>query len=265
MAIKAYDKIVDAALSKTLERKLVSVKKIIDYDVIDSLLNNPSCSNGYSLELLSKIYPIEEVSAVESVYDNGLKFLDVQIKYRENEKEGTKNLRQMIFTTDYSEVPLVLLIIEINKTSIQEIMIGTCTKNGTISEEEKTILEKSISVDINNSCTSIFKSFIDTNTNSLLLEQYNQYYPVSKFECNNEDLLYLCGCGNRDLNILYSNKKAVYAQFSEKNEVEMAGLNPYSQEDIQKIINRINEEVSAITNEISSALGKLGKVPRRKV
>ena len=94
---------------------------------------------------------------------------------------------------------------------------------------------------------------------SLILEKYMQYYPVSAYENSEKDLLRLCGFGTRYLEIIYHKEEPIFAQLSDKYKVEMAGFDPNSTIDAKIIVGKINNEVDAIVANIHSLIDEHDK------
>ena len=108
--------------------------------------------------------------------------------------------------------------------------------------------------------------FIDRKTKQLLKEEYIPYYSVITEDKMVKDFIQFCGCGDNSLEILYDNSKPIYAQFSKNRSVEMIGFSSTNEEDIQKMVSFIHQEVEAIIQKISSNIkiyGRTGVVKKK--
>lgn len=173
-------------------------------------------------------------------------------------KEGFNihTIEQRTLTTDYNNFPIANMVIKREKKAVQQLLISSSSKDEIFPEAMKDIEIEKTSIHVNNNCGSVFETYTNLNDNSLILEKYMQYYPVSDYENSDKDLLRLCSCATRYLEIIYHKAKPIYAQFSDKYKVEMAGFDPNSSIDAKIIVDKINDEVDAIVANIHSLIDK---------
>lgn len=256
MDINAYEKFNNAIFTRLSDYELETEREINEIEELEEILKTAT-GTGWNIELVKSLYYFLDANATEYVYSNGLKYLDSKITFKENENSKiVHTIRQVTVTPDYKKEPITNLIIENGKKSVQEFLIPTTFTNPIIPEEDKTIDINKVVVSVNGGCGSIFERYVDKVNENLLLERYEQYYPLSDYEDSEKDLLRLCGCGSRTLNIVYYKTQPVYAQLSDKYNVEMAGYNPYSSGDVESIVAKINEEVDLITSAIDFEFDK---------
>lgn len=92
-----------------------------------------------------------------------------------------------------------------------------------------------------------------------------QYYPISEHKDSENDLLRLCGCGTRYLEIIYHANEPIFAQLSDKYyKVEMANFDPNDSIDTNIMVGIINDEVDSIVATIHSSMDKYEKIESAK-
>jgi len=250
MSINAYNKFINTILNRLEDYKLKSSRKITDVTELEKILEKGT-GHGYSLSVVKSIFQFESASAKEYVYDNGLIYLDSEINYRDNKCDNLHTIRQLTLTTDYEKAPLVNIVVQEEGKTIQQLLVKSDSKDDIFPESTKDIEVQQTSIHVDNHCGSVFTTYTNLTDDSLMLEQYMQYYPVSNYEDSEKDLLRLCGCGTRYLEIIYRESEPIYAQLSDKYKVEMAGFNPNSATDAKVIVEKINSEVSEILTKIN--------------
>lgn len=253
MAINANKKFINAILSRISDYKMTSERKITDLEELNTIMETAT-GCGYSLGIISQVI---EASAQEYSYENGLKFLISKIIFRED--GNVRTIEQQTLTSDYNSVPIVNVAIEREKKAPQQLLISSNSKDEIFPEVMKNIeIEKTI-IHVDNHCGSVFKTYTKLDDCSLMLEKYMQYYPVSSYENSDKDLLRLCGCGNRYLEIIYHKEEPIFAQLSNKHRVEMAGFDSNSARNAKIIVERINYEVDSIVANIHSLIDEYEK------
>ena len=256
MAIHANKKFINAILSRVSGYKIISERKITDLDELNNIMETAT-GYGYRLSIIKQIYHLIEASALEYSYENGLKLLISKITFQ---KDGNvRTIEQQTLTSDYNNVPIVNIVIEREKKALQQLLISSNSKDEIFPESMRDIEIETTSIHVDNHCGSVFKTYTKLNDDSVMLEKYMQYYPVSDYENSDEDLLRLCGCGSRYLEIIYHKEEPIFAQLSDKYKVEMANLNPNSAIDAKIIVGKINYEVDAIVANIHSLIDEHDK------
>ncbi len=254
MPINAREKFTNAISSRLENYQLVSERAITDLDELGHILKT---ATGYGYSLIPYKDCLVEASAYEYCYDNGFKYLVSEIVYEKNKNIHT--IEQRTLTTDYHNAPIVNVTIEREKKAISQLLITSSSQDDIFPEAMKDIEIEKTGIHVDNYCGSVFETYEGYDT--LILEKYMQYYPILDYE-NPNDLLRLCGCGTRYLEIIYHNYEPIYAQLSDKYNVEMAGFNSNSKVDAKKIVKRIDEEVDAIVANIHSSLEREEKQHR---
>lgn len=256
MNINATKKFKNAVLSKVSDYKMISERKITDLDEINNIMETAT-DYGYYLSIIKRIYHLIEASAQEYFYENGLKLLISEITFK---KDGNiHTIEQQTLTSNYNSVPIVNIIIERKKKALQQLLISSNSKDEIFPESMKDIEIETTSIHVNNYCGSVFETYTKLSDDSLILEKYMQYYPVSAYENSEKDLLRLCGFGTRYLEIIYHKEEPIFAQLSDKYKVEMAGFDPNSTIDAKIIVGKINNEVDAIVANIHSLIDEHDK------
>lgn len=255
MAINAYNKFTNAIFNRLSYYELESTREINDIEELNKIMETAT-GRGCNIEVIKLVHHFIDANATEYIYSNGLKYLDSKIKYRKIDGKTIHTVRQITITPDYKEYPLINIIIEEDKKAIQQFLVSSNPDDSIIPDEDKTIGFLKSEIQVNGRCGAIFETLTDIKNQSLLLERYKQIYPVSDFENTDTNLLNLCGCGLRYLEIIYHKNQPVFAQLSDEHKVEMANYNPNSSIDAEKIVNTISEEVSAITATINHLFTK---------
>lgn len=255
MSINAYNKFTTTIFSRLEDYKLQSSREIIDVAELEEILEK-GVGHGYRLSLVKNIFNFENASAKEYVYDNGLIYLDSEITYRDKKYGNLHTIRQLTLTTNYKKSPLVNIVVEREKKAIQQLLIQSNSQDDIFPESMKNIEIQRTSIHVDDHCGSVFQTYTNLTDGSLMLEQYMQYYPVSNYEDSEKDLLRLCGCGTRYLEIIYQESQPIFAQLSDKYKVEMAGFDPNSALDAKLIVEKINLEVSEIVTTINKLIDK---------
>ncbi len=250
MAINANEKFINAILSRVSDYKMTSERKITDLDELNNIMETAT-GHGYSLSIIKSLYHLIDASAQEYSYENGLKYLISEMTY----KNGTNihTIEQRTLTTDYNNVPITNIVIKRERKAVQQLLISS-SKDEIFPEAMKDIEIEKTSIHVNDNCGSVFETYTNLNDSSLMLEKYMQYYPVSNYGNSDKDLLRLCGCGTRYLEIIYHKKEPIYAQLSDKYKVEMADFDPNSSIDAKIIVGKINNEVDSIVTNIHSLI-----------
>lgn len=254
MKINAFEKITNEIYERLSNFNEITCRNVEDAKERSYIIDNATGYGGYKEWMVNDF----KTSVVkERIYDNGFIFLDSNISYIE--KGNAKNIRQLTLTTDYNKAPIVNIVIEEDKKSIQNFLTSVnvaLSSEANLPDRMKIIGVQKASFHINEECGSVFETYKNLIDNSLLVEKYMQYYPVSNFENKYNDLLNLCGCGSRYLEIIYENELPIYAQLSDKYSVEMAGFNPNSISSVGKIVDIVNVEVETIITKINNEIDK---------
>lgn len=262
MSINAYNKFITAIFSRLEDCVLESSREIIDVAELEEIMKKGT-GDGYSLGLVRSIFNFENAFAKEYVYDNGLIYLDSEITYRYKNCDNLHTIRQLTLTTDYRKSPLVNIVVKTEKKSIQQLLMQSDPHDEIFKETMKNIEIQETSIHVDNHCGSVFQTYTNLVDGSLMLEKYMHYYPVSNYEDLEKNLLRLCGCGARYLEIVYQESQPIFAQFSDKYKVEMAGFNPNSASDAKLIVEKINLEVSEIVNTINKLIDNQQKKSKK--
>ncbi|MDE5830162.1 MAG: hypothetical protein K2H53_00140 [Clostridia bacterium] len=249
MAIGAKDKFEWAIFNRIREYKMISQRKITDLEELETIMETAT-GRGYSLSMLKNLYRLVETSAEEYTYENGLKYLISEIKIDNGTDIHT--IKQETLTSDYKAVPIVNIVVEGQRKSVNQFLISSSPKDETIPEAMKDIEVEKTMIYVNNTYGSHFETY--TYLNDLMVEKYKQYSPISYYKNSINSLIRLCGHGTRCLEIIYREGKPIYAQLSDKYKVEMAGYDPNSPKDVATIVSIINGEVNAIVDKIHSSI-----------
>lgn len=249
MAIAAKEKFECAVLNRLHEYEMISERTITDLGELESIMETAT-GHGYSLSTIKDLYRLVNASAEEYTYENGLKYLVSEIKY--DNGTNIRTIKQETLTSDYNSAPIVNIIVEGQRTSINQLLISSSPKDVTIPEAMKDIEVEKTKIHVNNNCGSVFITY--TNLNDLMVEKYKQYYPFSEYDNYTNNLIRLCGHGTRYLEFIYHNGKPIYAELSNKYKVEMAGYDPNSLKDVETMFSIINKEVYAIVDKINLAI-----------
>lgn len=250
MSINAYNKILGYTLERILHYKLTSVRVTNDLKEIKSITEKGLGRGGYNVDLINLIYNIIKVNATESIYENGLKYLLSEITYKDK-KDGNNiyTIKQYTITNNYEKEPLINIIVQKDNKSIQQLMAKSNPNDLIFPESERNIEIVKITPYINGDCGSVFTSYNNKKNNSLLMEQYLQFYPISNN--SNQGLLYLCGVGEHTLEIIYSEKQPIYANFTDSKDNIIAGYDANTQLGAKFVLDTINDEVNAIVDKIN--------------
>lgn len=251
MTINAKEKFINAISSRVSDYMMKSERKITDLDELNNIMETAT-GHGYSLSRIKTSYHLIEASAEEYSYENGLKYLISKMTYKKGIDIHT--IEQRTLTTDYSNVPITNIVIKRTRKAMHQLLISSSAKDEIFPESMKNIEIEKICIHVNDECGSVFETYTNINDSSLMLEKYMQYYPVSNDKNSNKDLLRLCGCGSRYLEIIYHEAEPIYAQLSDKYKVEMADFDPNSSIDAKIIVGIINDEVDSIVANIHSLI-----------
>lgn len=253
MSINANEKLINAILSIVSDYKMISERKITDLDELNNILETATGRGGCKLSTVKNLFHLIEASAQEYSYENGLKYLISEITYKDDLNIHT-TIEQRTLTTNYNNAPITNIIIARNRVAVQRLLISSSPNDEIFPESMKDIEIERLTIYVNNKCGSTFETYTNLNNSSLMLERYEQYYPVSNYEDSKKDLLRLCGCGTRYLEIIYHKAEPIYAQLSDKYKVEMADFDPNSSIDAKIIVGKINDEVNSIVANIYSLI-----------
>lgn len=264
MTINAHDKFVGTVMSRLEDYNLESNRNIEGYNELKKILKTATGS-GYTIDIVETVFKLRSVSAKEYIYDNGLIYLDSEIEYRDKTSNNLHVIRQLTLTTDYKKTPLVNIVVQKEKKAIQQLLVDSASKDEIFPDAMRNIEIQETSIHVGGHCGSVFETYTNSNDGTLMLEKYKQFYPVSNYEDSEKDILRLCGCGSRSLEIIYSQSEPIFAQLSDKYTVEMAGLEPNSSIDVKYIVGRINTEVSEICNAINDQFDKLEKRAKKLI
>lgn len=249
MAIDAKEKFEWAILNRLRNYEMMLEREITDLEELESIMETAT-GHGYSLSILKDLYRLVEANATEYTYENGLKYLVSKIKYDNGTNIHT--IKQETLTSDYNSAPIVNIMIEGQRKSINQFLISSSPKDETIPEAMKDIEVEKTTIHVNNNCGSVFEQY--TYLNDLMVEKYKQFYPFSEYVNSINSLIRLCGCGSRYLEFIYHKGEPIYAQLSDKYKVEMAGYDPNSPRDVATMYSIISKESYAIVDRINSAI-----------
>lgn len=254
MAINAYKKFKNTLYNRLIDYRVISERTINDKLEIQKVLEKGIVSVR-KLAFFKHNYNFVESEITESQYENGLVYLKGKIIFSDKHIKGnlhTVDLKVLI--ADNNDIPLVNIIIEKEKKAIEQLLINSVAKDDIFLDCEKNIEIKKTTIYVNGECGSTFETYTNLKERTLMLEKYRQCYEMSNYENTGKDLLDLCGCCTRDLEIIYRKERPIFAQLSNKRIVEIAGYDPNSQIDATFIVNRINEEVDAINDAINKTI-----------
>ena len=267
MKIQMFNQIFNYLASEVLDNYLGTKKepdshKITHLDELEEILNQ---AKGIDLNLLKLKGQVEEVRAEEWDYENGLKYIICEFDYcKKNGEKGT--LEKRILTADFLTNPIMMLDFSRKRVALEQLLASSSTPVNLFPEEKRNIEIKEMSVSLNGLCVGCFKEIKNLKTKQLLKEEYIPYYSVITEDKMVKDFIQFCGCGDNSLEILYDNSKPIYAQFSKNRSVEMIGFSSTNEEDIQKMVSFIHQEVEAIIQKISSNIkiyGRAGDVKKK--
>lgn len=270
MKIQAYQKIFDYLFNEVSENNLGAEKepvlrKITDLTELEKMLKE---TNGINLNLLNSFGIVKEVRAEEWKYENGLKYIICEIDYSKSENsDEIQTIEKKILTANFLTNPILMLDLVKNRVAPEQFLASKSTPLNLFPIEERTLEINEMSVFVNGIYAGCFKEIKNLKTNQLLKEDYLQFCPIENGVGISKNFIKLCGCGEKNLEILYFKDNPVFADFSGKYTVEMMGFHADSVEDIQKMITIINEEVDAIIKKISSNIKIYSKKnqPKRKI
>lgn len=267
MKIQMFNQIFNYLASEVLDNYLGTKKepdshKITHLDELEEILNQ---AKGIDLNLLKLKVQVEEVRAEEWDYENGLKYIICEFDYcKKNGEKGT--LEKRILTADFLTNPIMMLDFSRKRVALEQLLASRSTPVNLFPEEKRNIEIKEMSVSLNGLCVGCFKEIKNLKTKQLLKEEYIPYYSVITDDKMVKDFIQFCGCGDNSLEILYDNSKPIYVQFSKNRSVEMIGFSSTNEEDIQKMVSFIHQEVEAIIQKISSNIkiyGRTGDVKKK--
>ena len=267
MKVQMFNQIFNYLASEVLDNYLGTKKepdshKFTHLDELEEILNQ---AKGIDLNLLKLKGQVEEVRAEEWDYENGLKYIICEFDYcKKNGEKGT--LEKRILTADFLTNPIMMLDFSRKRVALEQLLASSSTPVNLFPEEKRTIEIKEMSVSLNGWCVGCFKEIKNLKTKRLLKEEYIPYYSVITEDKMVKDFIQFCGCGDNSLEILYDNSKPIYAQFSKNRSVEMIGFSSTNEEDIQKMVSFIHQEVEAIIQKISSNIkiyGRTGDVKKK--
>lgn len=259
MRINAYEKFI-----KTIDRNIggsIKSSRMIkdETELADMLKNLESC--GYSLIRVKQFYDLDNTFASEIVYDSGLIILKSSIAYRYKDNDNKKNIvNQITVFSSYDEEPLVNIVKTEKEMSWAQLLVKSNPKDDIFAYKDRDIVSEDVGINLKgNKCGSHFVTYRRLKDNSLVIEKYRQHYPISKYNDRSNDLIRLCGFGNRDLEIIYREDEPVYAELSDKYNVAMDGFDCNDPIDVKCIVNKINKEVDAICGVIATDLTEFQK------
>lgn len=256
MSINAYEKFIKAidenigmpisARDVSDEIELADMLKKLDRDIF-----------SFSLEFIKKYNYLINATGYETVYSNGLTLLTSVITYKGKESNSNCNsLTQTFIFSSYDEEPLVNISKREELMSSMSLFIGGCPNDDVF--DDKDILFQNVSIKLKGGqCEDYFRTYKNLSNKSIMIENYRQVHPISKY--NSNDLLRLCELADCDLAIVYKNDNPVYAEFSTGYRVEDAGLDRNDSIDAKHIVDRINEEVDAVCDVIRTELVEFDK------
>lgn len=270
MKIQAYQKIFDYLFNEVSENNLGAEKepvlrKITDLTELEKMLKE---TNGINLNLLNSFGIVKEVRAEEWKYENGLKYIICEIDYSKSENsDEIQTIEKKILTANFLTNPILMLDLVKNRVAPEQFLASKSTPLNLFPIEERTLEINEMSIFVNGIYAGCFKEIKNLKTNQLLKEDYLQFCPIENGVGISKNFIKLCGCGEKNLEILYFKDNPVFADFSGKYTVGMMGFHADSVEDIQKMITIINEEVDAIIKKISSNIKIYSKKnqPKRKI
>lgn len=268
MKIQAYQKIFSYLFNEISENNLGAkrepiLRKITDLSELEIILKQ---AKGVNLKLLNSFGIVKEVRAEEWKYENGLKYIVCEIDYsKSKDSDEIQTIEKKILTADFLTNSILTLDFVRNRVALEQFLVTKSTSLNLFPKEERTLEINEMSVAVNGLCAGCFKELKNLKTNQLLKEEYLQFYPIENGIGNSKDFVKLCGCLDRNLEILYCNDNPVFADFSGKHTVETIGFHADNKEDIEKMITIINEEVDAIIQKISSSIKIYSKQNQPKI
>lgn len=256
MSINAKEKFNKVIYDRLNEYNLTSQREITDEVELGKVMQTAT-RQGYTLLKLAKMYyHLIGAKANEYTYDNGLQFLDSVVSYKEKNSVNVRTTRQITISSDYLERPLVNITINNDKKAVQQLLTKLESSDIIFPGNERNIGIEKICIHVEDQCGSEFTRYTDLSSNKLMLEKYTQGEPVTSYEVRTDDFFNLCGEGTRDLEIIYRDDQPVFAQLSDKYNVQMAGFNPNSQIDSTIIVKMIGSEVGQIVDKIHQSFDK---------
>lgn len=105
---------------------------------------------------------------------------------------------------------------------------------------------------------SVVTTIKDISVDEIIYEKYRQYHPLT-----DSRLFTYCGCGVRNLEIIYKNEQPIYCQLSNKYSVEMAGFNPNDPIDAETCVSYVNNEFDEFISLINKAFNKGSKQAKK--
>lgn len=244
MTINAYEQI-KQTLGELLENFSFTERELSKEEIEEKMANG--CGKGGYGTWFLKRNQNSSVSATEYDFHNGLFFLDSEIYYKDN-VGNLRTKRQFTLTSNYYEDPFINITVERDLKSYRQLITNTSSKDDLFPIEEKDVEIEKVKIDVFDTCGDSFTTYKDLRTNTLLKEEYRQGYSIIDQCIPSLELLKLCGCCARNLEIIYSSDSStpIYGQLSEKYKVEEAGFDPNSREDAEKMVGIVQEEVTAI-------------------
>lgn len=119
MSINANKKFIDAILNRVSDYKIASQRQITDLSELNDIMETAT-GDGYSLSFIKRFNKFIGANAKEFCYDNGLKYLISKINYKAHDN-NVHTIEQRTLTSNYSNTPIVNIIIEKERKAIQQL------------------------------------------------------------------------------------------------------------------------------------------------
>ena len=237
MAINAYEKFVEV-IEKSVRNSIKSSRIIEDEIELSEILKMVD-KMGFSLDLIKEYYQLSRIMAHEIIYDNDLIMLSSIITYKEEGTNGKeRTIKQTSIFSSYDEEPLINITMKQEKKSWLQYLVTTNPSDDIFKEKDIVVQDVSISLKGIN-CKANFKSYKSLKDNSLLVEKCRQLNSFEDFE-------------NHEIEIIYNKDKAIYAEFSNKDNIGMINFNSNSILTAEDVVDMINEEVDTICSVIKT-------------
>ena len=226
--------------------------KKYNQDEAEKLMGNLSCFKQ-ERQLLKK-YDREYLQyGIESHgYSKGLMVINSYMILN-----GQYGIKQTIVTDNLENKPLVILTNKYTLKSLQQFLISSESAGsifGEFGSDERNIEISETEVIINDKYLGKFTRINHKNNdNSVYAEKYKPGVILSNWELERDNIFAICSTG--ELEILYRYGEVpvfvqVFNGISEKSLLERGGYNPNSSKDARKFVEKINEEVDLIVNNI---------------
>lgn len=255
MLMNVYNIFSDTILNTLSEFELKNKRELNNTPELKKIMSTAT-GRGYNIETIMLIHRFISTKATEYTYSNGLIYLNSEIHYKKINEKTIHTIKQLTITLDYETQPLINIVFEKDKTSIQQLLASQNNNNLIIPDDDKNISILKTNTQIKGCCDSFFESFIDTKNNYILLEKYNQVYPILESSNIDLDLLNLFNDGLKHLEIIYYKNKPIFTQLADKKKSEVE-IN--TEEIIKKLKKEINENTTTIINLLTKCENKKEK------